>query len=304
MIYAWELLTQLTQICASIMNKLPFFILFSALAACLLPLSPQPVGAFPPAPYYTLYGMVRDQVGQALAGDGIVLLLLKNGQEVARTPVASGALIDQSYELNIRLDMARAGTLLYDPAAIASNSVYSLSVLMNGQTFYPIEVSNNLTAGKGGERVRLDLNLGVDSDGDGIPDIWEEWQLWQAGYQPNGNGVWPINLITRNGDLDGDGLSNWMEYIAGTFAGDPTEKLTLEIKEKLPGKVRLEFYSIAGKFYTIERSTDLVTWERVDFRPVADTESPINLYKATDIGVMSAFTVPVAVNEFYRLTVR
>lgn len=261
--------------------------------------------AFPPAPYYTLYGMVRDQVGQALTGDGIVLLLLKNDQEVARTPVVSGSLVDQSYELDIRLDMARSGTLLYDNTAIASGSVYSLAVLMNGQRFYPIETNGTLTAGRGGERMRLDLNLGIDSDGDGIPDVWEEWQLWQAGYQPNGSGQWPINLITRNGDLDNDGMSNWLEYIAGTFAGDPTEKLVLEVKEKLPALVRFEFYSIAGKFYTIERSTDLTNWTRMDFRPVLPDAALISLYQATDIGVMSAYAVPTTgVAEFYRLTVR
>jgi hypothetical protein len=71
---------------------------------------------------------------------------------------------------------------------------------MNGLLFYPIEVNGNLTAGKGGESVRLDLNLGVDSDDDGLPDTWEEWQLYQAGYFPDENG-WDLSLIDRDGDL-------------------------------------------------------------------------------------------------------
>lgn len=261
--------------------------------------------AFPPAPYYTLYGMVRDQVGQALPGDDIVLLLLKNGQEVARTPVVTGTLPDQNYELNIRLDMARSGTLVYDPTAIASGSIYSVAVLMNGQRYYPIETNGTLTAGRGGERVHLDLNLGIDSDGDGIPDIWEEWQLYQAGYSPDGNGHWPINLITRDGDLDRDGMSNWLEYIAGTFAGDATQRLALELKEKLPGRVRFEFYSIAGKYYTLERSTDMTHWTRLPFSPAVPEADALSLYQATDIGVMSAYAIPATgANEFYRLTVR
>jgi hypothetical protein len=34
---------------------------------------------------------------------------------------------------------------------------------MNNELFYPIEVSGNLPAGKGGARVRLDLTLGEES---------------------------------------------------------------------------------------------------------------------------------------------
>ena len=55
----------------------------------LLSLIPVWISAFPPAPYYTLYGMVRDQVGQTLNGEGATLILLKGGDEVGRTPSIS-----------------------------------------------------------------------------------------------------------------------------------------------------------------------------------------------------------------------
>ena len=35
--------------------------------------------AFPPAPYYTLHGMVRDQVGQTVTAEGAEVILLKGG---------------------------------------------------------------------------------------------------------------------------------------------------------------------------------------------------------------------------------
>lgn len=261
--------------------------------------------AFPPAPYYVLYGVVRDQVGQTLKVDGATLVLLKGGDEVGRTPLTNGLQIDQNYELKIRIDANRAGTTLYNGNAIPAQSLYSLAVEMNGERFYPIEVSGNLTAGKGGERVRLDLNLGEDSDHDGLPDIWEQWQLYQAGYYPDANGNWAINLIDRNGDFDRDGLSNWFEYIAGTFAGDATERFDLQIKEKTPANVRLEFYAITGKAYTIERSTNMQTWASVPFSVGSATAASSSIHQAAGVGILSAFTVPgSATREFYRLTVR
>lgn len=263
------------------------------------------VQAFPPAPYYTLFGIVRDQVGQTITAQGAEIVLLKGGTEIARTPINSAQGIDQNYELQVRIDQNRSGTTFYSEKAVAAQGLFSLVVEMNGALFYPIEVAGNLTAGKGGERVRLDLNLGEDLDHDGLPDIWEQWQLYQAGYYPDENGNWPINLIDKNGDLDGDGVSNLQEYLAGTFAGDATEKFDLRIKEKLETSVRFEFFAITGKTYTMERSVDLVTWTRVAFSVSAPAAGAMS-YSATNVGLLPAFatSLPGSGKEFYRLNVR
>lgn len=259
--------------------------------------------AFPPAPYYTLYGMVRDQVGQTVTAEGAVIILLKNGAEIGRAPISS-ARLEQNYELNIRIDQNRSGTGFYSEKAIAAIGTFSLVVEMNGLFFYPIEVSGTLTAGKGGERVRLDLNLGDDSDKDGLPDIWEQWQLYLAGLSPDEGGNWNISLIDRDGDFDKDGASNSLEYLAGTFAGDATSTFAMVIKQKLPDSVRFEFFGVTGKSYAIESSLDMKTWTRVPFSlgaPAAGYEA----HRATESGIVSAFATPRATtNEFYRLTVR
>lgn len=261
--------------------------------------------AFPPAPYYTLFGLVRDQVGQPLNVDGAILILLKDGQEVGRTPVTT-PVIDQNYELRIRIDANKPNTALYSPSAIEAGGLFSLVVEMNGQSFYPIEVAGDLNAGMGADRTRLDLTLGADLDGDGLPDAWEEWQLYQAGLFPNANYEWPIHLITRDGDFDGDGSSNYVEYVAGTFAGDALESFSLAIKEKTASRVRFEFYAITGKVDTIERSATLSgdDWERVDLTIGAPGVGEPS-YQADSIGIRSAFVIPdSATKEFYRLTVR
>ncbi len=255
--------------------------------------------AFPPAPYYTLYGIVRDQVGQTVTAEGAEIILLKGGVEVGRTPITSSQL-DQSYELKIRIDQSRTGTTFYTDKAIAASGLFSLVVSMNGALFYPIEVSGNLTAGKGSERVRLDLTLGEDKDKDGLPDVWEQWQLYQAGAEDYED----LALIDKNGDFDKDGQSNWMEYLAGTFAGDATERFGLSIKEKLPDSVRFEFFAITGKVYTIESSLDMKTWTRVAFA-VGAPGTGAQAHQATDVAVLSAFAAPRSdTKEFYRLSVR
>ena len=153
-----------------------------------------PAAAFPPAPHYTLYGMVRDQVGQTVVAEGAEVILLKDGVEIGRTPITAGRQLEQNYELRVRIDQNRSGTTLYTEKAVEAQGLFSLVVEMNGSLFYPIEVAGNLTAGKGGERVKLDLNLGEDRDGDGLPDVWEQWQLHQAGLGPDENGNWDLGL--------------------------------------------------------------------------------------------------------------
>ena len=259
--------------------------------------------AFPPVPYYTLYGMVRDQVGQTVTAEGAEVILLKGGVEVGRTLITLSQ-IDSNYQLFMRLDQARSGTTFYTDKAVAAGGLFSLVVSMNGELFYPIEVSGNLTAGKGAERVKLDLTLGQDLDRDGLPDTWEAWQLYQAGYYPNETGNWDLTLIDKNGDFDKDGQSNLFEYIAGTFAGDATETFGLSIKEKLPQNVRFEFYGITGKVYTIESSFDMKTWTRGPFA-IGAPGTGNNAHQATDVGIVSAFTAPrSSASEFYRLSVR
>ena len=87
--------------------------------------------AFPPAPYYTLYGVVRDQVGQTVTAEGAQVILLKGGVEVGRTPITSSQ-IDLNYELNMRLDHNRSGTAFYTDKAVAAGGLFSLVVSMNG----------------------------------------------------------------------------------------------------------------------------------------------------------------------------
>ena len=131
---------------------------FAALLGVVL-LSVVRLAAFPPAPHYTIYGVVRDQLGATLSVEGAQIVLLRDGLEIGRAFIAKGAVGDRSYELNIRIDQNRGTMRVYSRDAVAAQGVYSLVVEMNGQKFYPIEVAGTLRAGNGGESVRLDGSI-------------------------------------------------------------------------------------------------------------------------------------------------
>lgn len=264
---------------------------------------PFTASAYPPAPHYTIFGLVRDQVGATLNVDGAEIILLRDGAEIGRAPIFKDLRLDSNYELNVRIDQTRASTRIYSTKAVAPQGLFSLKIVMNGQSFFPIEANGTLRVGNGGERVRLDLSLGVDANNDGLPDAWQEWVLYQAGRRPGQTG-WDIALITKQGDFDGDGISNFHEYIAGTFGGDATERFELRLTNKTATEVSFNFYAITGKVYGIEQSSDLQTWTALPFS-LTPGGPTLTLHKATSAGVLPVYgAVSAGASRFYRLTVR
>lgn len=100
---------------------------------------------------------------------------------------------------------------------------------------------------------------GLDSDADGMPDLWET----QMGLIPAS----PDGLQ----DADGDGQTNLGEYLAGTHPMDATRRLTLAA-ERSPDGLRLSFSARAGRSYSLLRRDSLnpTGWQRVtDAEPQA-----------------------------------
>jgi subtilisin family serine protease len=94
---------------------------------------------------------------------------------------------------------------------------------------------------------RLNLQRMVDTDGNGLPDWWEQQYFGKLGVDPSG-------------DPDHDGASNLAESVAGTDPLDPNSSLRIVIPP--PGSSAgflVQWTSVAGKSYRLERSTSLVT---------------------------------------------
>ncbi len=261
------------------------------LHTCLLPLlfAAPALWAFPAAPDFSLYGVVRNEAGRPLnTGEGIVIVSSTAG-EVTRSPVDAARGRGINYTVHLPMDAGTSSTL-YQPTALRPTLPFTMKVEIRGVRYVPIQMSNRTWgAGKPGERMRLDLTLGVDSDGDGIPDSWEN-----ALIDGDPDGLLRNLADVRPGDdLDKDGLTNLQEYLLGTYALDRLDALTLDIAEVKDGVARLRFAAVSGRTYYIKSSADLLTWAEEPFATttVAAAETQTSL-RAADTEIVDIY-VPV-----------
>jgi len=123
----------------------------------------------------------------------------------------------------------------------------------------------------------------VDSDDDGLPDVWEiahglDWQLDDAAADP-----------------DRDGVDNLHEFQIGTDPQSADHFFRLGIT-LLPGgtnAVRLDFYQLAGRDYTVEQSPAVapLSWSPFFMLSAATNTGPVWLTNSIDR----------ALPRFYRL---
>lgn len=255
--------------------------------------------AYPPAPHHLFYGTVRDELGNPLfVEDAEVILQTEFGTEV-KSRLTRGIAIGVNYRLPVPMD-AGITRDLYRPTAMRPMVPFRIRVRVGQTVYLPIEMAGDLALmGKPSDKTELNLTLGEDSDGDGLPDAWERALL--------GDGK-ELEDVNPNGDDDGDGLSNLDEYIAGSYAFDPEDGFDLRIIPSKDGPV-LEFLSVKGRSYSIVGSLDFDAWNEVSFRLEADSsEKPLRAsYEALDSRVVKIQVAPVekAVDyKFFKVMVR
>lgn len=243
------------------------------------------MNAFPPAPHHLVYGNVRDEFGNPLVGTGAQIILESASGVTVHSTVISGLGPGLNYRLKVPMD-AGITEDLYQPTALRPTLPFKIHVLI-GQTLYlPIEMQGDFNhMGEPGQRTRLDLTLGEDSDGDGFPDAWERALIAAAGRSLG------LEDIDAGDDFDGDGLSNEQEYLSGSYAFDSEDGFALKAVPRPTASPLPEFLAIRGRTYSILRSSDMKTWTPVSFRIPGD-DAWTDDYYADDVRQIQAEVSP------------
>jgi hypothetical protein len=213
--------------------------------------------AYPPAPFHLFYGMVRDEYGTPINLTTAEVILETSSGVKIKTTVNPGIETAANYRLEVPMD---AGLMAapYQPTALRPLVPFRIKVRIAGVTYLPIEmVGDFANLGQPGQRTRLNLTLGEDSDGDGLPDAWE--RLINA----------DISQVKPGGDA-GNGLTYLQTYYAGTYAVAPKDGFSLSIVDYNKGAPLLEFLAVTGRTYMLFGSGDLKTWKPLLFRIPAD----------------------------------
>ncbi len=230
----------------------------------------RPVQAYPPAPFHLFYGMLRDEYGTPINVAGAEVILETSSGVKIQTTVNPGIESGANYRLEVPMD-AGLTAAPYQPSALRPLVPFRIKVRIGGGTYLPIEMAANFAKlGQPGQRTRLNLTLGEDNDGDGLPDAWERL------VNPD------ISLVKPGADA-GNGLTFLETYYAGTYVVDPKNGFTLSILDFNKGAPLLEFLAVNGRTYTVLGSRDLKTWNVVPFRvPAEGLIAPVRWSIQTD----------------------
>jgi hypothetical protein len=236
------------------------------LASSLVPLlASYSALAFPPAPYHLIYGTARDQYGTPLSGSDVSIVLETPSGVQLSTPVVPGLGAGINYELKVPMD-AGLTPILYQPDALIVAEPFVMYVVIGSVTNLPLQTSTNYTLlGQPGQSTRIDLTLGVDSNGDGIPDAWEQSYLAALGLNL------PLSALNANLDLAHDGRTLLQEFLLGDYPFDPGQQFMVSIVGMNGGSPLVEFPTTTGRSYTLLGSTDMQHWFPLSFHLPTDT---------------------------------
>lgn len=115
------------------------------------------------------------------------------------------------------------------------------------------------------------LSVNEDADSDGMPDEWENLYGLSTDEDDSAS------------DHDGDGMSAWMEYLAGTSPDDRLSRLDVTIT-MVNGKAHVSLNTISGRTYEFLVTQDFetfVSW--LTLSGTGDTETFIFDMEGPDI---------------------
>jgi len=270
-------------------------VLAAALLGCL------PAWAYPPSPYHLIYGVVRDEYGTPLMNDQAQVLLVSTGGSQSQTTIQPNLAVGVNYQLQAPMDTLLKPDL-YRPNALAVGAGFRMYVVIGNVTNVPI-ISTSTTnyLGQPTKMTRIDLTLGLDSNGDGIPDAWELAFLAAIGSN--------LTLADLNAGLDvaHDGRTLMQEYLLGSAAFNPGNPFAVRMVDFNAGAPILEFPTEISRSYTVLGSTNLQQWAVLPFRlpsegPSAVTRTNFTASVVQTLQVQVVTSGPGPRAQFFRIS--
>jgi hypothetical protein len=229
-----------------------------------------------PEPSMILYGVVTDtSAGGARVSFGPLTWVFQpsgGGPPVTASGVLTNINDQFSYVLRVPCETPIVGSQVTSNVLTLAPSpiLYSRSlVTVSGvpARFVLLSLTNlTLTASDRGRVERIDLTVNLNSGG-ALPDAWQIQYFGHTGVDPNA-------------DPDGDGMSNLAEYLAGTSPTDGQSRFEIIRVTPLTASSTIQWSSVQGKFYTVQRSTDLLTGF-ADLQTHVPGTAPLNSYQDT-----------------------
>jgi len=129
----------------------------------------------------------------------------------------------------------------------------SANIVSNLSSTYTVRLTNRaLPSANPANTATFTLTVGADTDMDGMPDWYE---LLYSGSTTN---------LDPMLDTDGDGISNFVEYLAGTDPTDPNSNLRID-QTITNGAATVRFAAVTNRTYTLQ-FTDVLpasNWQKL-----------------------------------------
>ena len=147
------------------------------------------------------------------------------------------------------------------------------------------------------------MTLGVDSNGDGIPDSWETAFMATIGVNL------PLSSLHANSVLTSDGLTLRQQYLFGTYPFNPSQPCLVTFLGFSGALPVLQFPTVTGHSYTVLGSSDAINWAPVPFQLPGDAPGGVarSYYYALGIRTLQVYATPPAnppKAQYYRILVQ
>jgi hypothetical protein len=250
-----------------------------------------------PQPMCIYYGQAVDGYGMPYLTNATVTLV-KGTNQIARQIIRGSLSPGVNFALYVHLDDGSTATP-YSPRALRSGDIISIYVTDSEGQKAIMENQQVPSVGKPGQQILIHATAAVDSNGDGLPDPWEYELIAHSGGR-----LTTLNDVKPNDDLDGDGMTNLEEYLAGTFAWLAQDNLAISEFAALPsGACRISFWSVAGKAYNLLSTTELgAAWAPASVGLSEDLSSQLIAFEGTG-GWLSVYVAPQSPSAFFRLAI-